>query len=36
MNGLSPADPNDAATILPGGYTAIETYLNDLATTIAG
>jgi pectate lyase len=35
-HGLSPADPSDAATTHPGGYPAIETYLNDLATTIAG
>ncbi len=33
-HGLSSSDASDAAKALPGGYPAVETYLNELATTI--
>jgi pectate lyase len=33
-HGLSPSDASDATRTLPGGYPAVETYLNELATTI--
>ncbi len=33
-HGLSASDASDAAKTLPGGYSAVETYLNELATTI--
>lgn len=34
-NGLDPADGSDHATVQPSGYTAIETYINELADAIA-
>ena len=33
-NGLSPSNPADAATIMPGGYSALETYLAHLAEAL--
>jgi hypothetical protein len=30
-HGLNPKDPNDAAKLLPSGYTALEEYVNSLA-----
>jgi len=34
-NGLDPTDGSDHATVQPSGYTAIETYINELADGIA-
>lgn len=34
-NGLDPSDGSDHATVQPSGYTAIETYVNELADAIA-
>ncbi len=34
-NGLDAANPDDHATMLPSGYTAIETYLHGLADALA-
>lgn len=33
-HGLSSSDPADAATIMPGGYDALETYLNEQADNL--
>jgi len=34
-NGLDPTDGSDHATMLDGGYTAIETYVNELADALS-
>ena len=34
-NGLNPADGSDHNTVMPSGYTAIEDYINGLATRLA-
>lgn len=34
IQGLNPQNGNDHATIMPSGYTAIEVYINDLASQV--
>jgi len=34
QNGLNPNDGNDHTTVMPSGYTAIEEYINGLATNL--
>ncbi|MGJ8664451.1 MAG: pectate lyase family protein [Marinicella sp.] len=35
-HGLNPADGNDHGTVMPSGYTAIEEYINGLASQMVG
>ena len=33
-NGLNPGNGSDHSTVMPSGYTAIEAYINELATRL--